>query len=98
MMITKTWIINKKNLDEADLAWLRGCCNRIETKVLERHDFTNLISSLTRQSITMPGRAETTVETVSDEQESMLKLKYSGHLLLKTVIHDSGTPRMLGWT
>ncbi len=96
-MITKTWIINKKNLDEADLAWLRGCCNRIETTVLERPDFSNLVSSLTRRPMIMSGRAETTVETVSDAQESMLKLKYAEYLLLKTVIHDSGTPRMLGW-
>lgn len=91
--ITKTWIINKKNLDEADLAWLRSCCNRIETKVLEKYDITRLGNN---QSITVPGRAETTVETISDEQESMLQLKYSGHLLLKTVIHHDKDGQLRG--
>ena len=71
----------------ADVAWLTGCCNSLQVKSDDR-TFNNLIDSRTGQKITVSGSGqEILVETTSEEQESMLKLKYEGSLTLMRVDH-----------
>ena len=89
-MIIKSWRIEKDSVNDADIAWLSGCCNRLEVKQ-DSWTYDNLISHQTRKVITIEGLGKTIlVETVSEEQESMLKLKYEGQLTLMSAIH-SGT-------
>ena len=86
MRIIKRWRINKPQLDESDYNWINGCCNKLESKV-ESHDFHNLVNHRNGQPISIAGRAEYWVDTINDEQESMLKLKYEGELTLMRVEH-----------
>lgn len=88
MRTVSCWRIEKDRLDEADIAWLTGCCNKLEVT----GDTVNesLVPYYTSGLLKITGPRQILVETVSDEQESMLKLKYEGCLtLLKVKLHDS---------
>lgn len=85
--LVSCWRIEKVCIDEADVAWLTGCCNRLQVKNDDR-TFNNLINVNTGSPITISGSGqEILVETTSEEQESMLKLKYEGSLTLISVMH-----------
>lgn len=85
MKLVKGWRIEKLDLDESDVAWLTGCCNRLQVDD-ESHVFKNLVDA-TGRSIMVPKGRTILVETVSEKQESMLKLKYEGELTLMRVEH-----------
>ena len=83
MRTVSCWRIEKDLLDEADIAWLTGCCNRLQVK----GDDPQLYPFYSTGLVKIGGPRQILVETVSDEQQSMLKLKYEGCLTLISVIH-----------
>jgi hypothetical protein len=85
MKLLKRWQIEKTDLNESDVAWLTGCCNRLQVNN-ESHIFKNLVDK-TGRNIMVPKGQTILVETVSEKQESMLKLKYEGSLTLMRVEH-----------
>jgi hypothetical protein len=83
MRTVSCWRIEKDRLDESDVAWLTGCCNRLQVK----GDDPQLYPFYSTGLVKIDGPRAILVETVSNEQESMLKLKYEGSLTLITVMH-----------
>jgi hypothetical protein len=83
MKLIKRWRIEKPDLDKADVAWLTGCCNRLQVK----GDDPQLYAFYSTGLFKITGPRQILVETDSEEQESMLKLKYEGSLTLMLVEH-----------
>jgi hypothetical protein len=79
-MIIKNWVVTISNLTEADVHWLSGCCNNL---YVESKPFNNLRNPC-GEVLQIP---VVRVETINDDQEAMLKLKYEGQLTLMTVVH-----------
>ena len=86
MQIVKTWklSLDPNKFTEEDFEYLRGCCRRIDTRKV---DFPNLLDSYTKQQISM--HTKIIVETVNEEQESALLLKYANDANLLTVETDT---------
>ena len=90
----KCWSIEKDQIDDSDIAWITGCCNRLQI----RDDMLDRLKFHAANGIfNVAGHRTILVETVNEEQESMLKLKYEGALTLMSVMHygdgeaESGT-------
>lgn len=83
MRTVSCWRIEKDRLDEADIAWLTGCCNRLQVKGDDPQTHQFYSTGLFK----ITGPRQILVETVSKEQEAMLKLKYEGQLTLFSVMH-----------
>ena len=83
MKTVSCWRIEKDLLDEADVAWLTGCCNRLQVK----GDDPKLHQFYSTGLVKFTGPRAILVETIDKKQESMLKLKYEGSLTLISVMH-----------
>ena len=86
MNLVKTWklFIDTSRITEADFEYLRGCCNKLESRVV---DFPNLLNQFTKKPI--ESHTNIIVETINEEQESALLLKYpTDAKLLSAMILD----------
>lgn len=94
-VILKRWRIEKKSIDEADVEWLRGCCHALETK----YEFQNLFEE-GRPIQVFSGPGQVFVDTINNDQEAMLKLKYGGTgqlILMRVERWEDGSQQMVGY-
>lgn len=84
MKLIKQWRVQKDEITQADIAWLTGCCQKLDVK----YEFKNLFDHQGR-SVQARGNGQVFVDTVDDDQEAMLRLKYggTGQLILMRVEH-----------
>lgn len=90
MKLYKTWILNKTDFNESDYLWCKKYANTVQV-----HNNTGTISTFGGQSYTYFKGSTITVETVTQEQENMLHLKYGSMLLLMAEWRDHDHDRML---
>ena len=83
MRTVSCWRIEKDRLDDADIAWLTGCCNQLRVTGDDPQTYQFYNTGLSK----ITGPQAILVETDSEKQESMLKLKYEGQLTLFSVMH-----------
>lgn len=81
MKEVKRWTVIKHPLDEADYIWIKNNSNQmtVNHKVQDIPSFNNGFSKVYMGS-------EVILTTTTEEQETMLRLKYDDQLVLLTVV------------
>ena len=84
MRLYKTWILDKADFNEADYLWCKKYANTIKVDIDQGTGFYN------GQVFHYPKGKMIIVETVTQEQQDMLHLKYGNMLLLMAEWRDLG--------
>ena len=87
MRLYKTWILNKDDFNESDYLWCKKYANTVKV------DYENGSGFYNGQVFYYAKNRMITVETVTQEQEDMLHLKYGNMMLLMAEFRDLGN----GW-
>lgn len=82
MKTFKRWLLNRDNLDDPDILWIKGNCHRVDRKI-KTEDF----SVINGQNFRVVSRYEIIITTDCDKQEAMLQLKYMDDLHLMRIVH-----------
>ena len=83
MKLFKTWILCKDDFDESDYLWCKKYANTVKV------DYENGTGFYNGQVFYYAKNRTITVETVSQEQENMLHLKYGNMLLLMAELREA---------